>query len=202
MSSTSEFPLKTRLSGQTRHHYDGLLFSYILGFFFPPYTGYFGQINTAVWVESSGPPIPSHPPPLRRLGKQAREHEGDAAACCVKADMVFHPHCGEGGNYPTCSPRTGDKTTMHEKVSCWEKLQSGLFKEVYLAANVRFPRIREPRVQPSSPERPRVLCCCRCIVLHVCSELKICKRIYDMIQSSSHVAAVRCVKSYRYGRGA
>ncbi|GAA6109188.1 neogenin isoform X1 [Tachysurus ichikawai] len=27
------------------------------------------------------------------------------AMCRVKADMVFHPHCEEGGNYPTRSPK-------------------------------------------------------------------------------------------------
>lgn len=114
VSSASLFPLKARHSGQTRHHYDALLFqtavsvtSWVSSFHHIPAISV-RQTRQCGWSR----PVLAFP---RRPGKQAREHKGAAAVCRVKTDVVFHPHCEEGGNYPTCSLRTGDETTIHKK---------------------------------------------------------------------------------------
>lgn len=90
-----------------------------LGFFFPAHTAYFGQINTAVWVESSGPRFP---PKTGKTSMRVRRRRC-SVPCAVWKQTWFSIHIVKRVEITQHAlRRTGDKTTIHEKVSCWEKL--------------------------------------------------------------------------------
>lgn len=163
-------------------------FCYVLGSFFPLYTGYFCQINTAVWVESSGARF--SPKDL----ENKRERMKEMRRCAVWKQTWFSIHIVKRVEITQHALwGQGVKQQYMKRSAAGRNCNLGYLKTFTLQLMLAYWET-ESHVCSRHHTNSHVLS--TPLVLHMYSLGKsVHLHIYDIIQSADQATAAWCVKS-------